>query len=166
MALLLLFAVAAVIAGGTASMAGFGVGSILTPVFALETDTKSAVAAVSIPHFAATGFRLWLLRADVNREVLVRFGLPSAGGGLAGAALHAVLASVALTAVFAALLIFAGFTGLVGVSRRFRLTGPAATIGGGLSGLLGGLVGNQGGIRSAALLEFTLPKHEFVATAT
>jgi uncharacterized membrane protein YfcA len=135
-------------------------------VFALETDTKTAVAAVSVPHLTATAFRLWLLRADVNREVLIRFGLPSAAGGLAGAALHTALASVALTAIFAALLIFAGAMGLAGVSRRFRLTGPAATVGGGLSGLLGGLVGNQGGIRSAALLEFTLPRHQFVATAT
>jgi uncharacterized membrane protein YfcA len=32
--------------------------------------------------------------------------------------------------------------------------------------MLGGLVGNQGGIRSAALLGVDLPKHAFVATAT
>jgi hypothetical protein len=32
--------------------------------------------------------------------------------------------------------------------------------------LLGGLVGNQGGIRSAAMLGFDVPKHAFVATAT
>jgi uncharacterized membrane protein YfcA len=32
--------------------------------------------------------------------------------------------------------------------------------------LLGGLVGNQGGIRSAALLGFDLPKETFVGTAT
>jgi uncharacterized membrane protein YfcA len=32
--------------------------------------------------------------------------------------------------------------------------------------LLGGLVGNQGGIRSAALLGFSLPRDVFVATAT
>ena len=37
---------------------------------------------------------------------------------------------------------------------------------GGVSGLFGGLVGNQGGIRSAALLGFHLPRHAFVATAT
>jgi hypothetical protein len=34
------------------------------------------------------------------------------------------------------------------------------------SGFLGGLVGNQGGIRSAALLGFEVPKESFVATAT
>jgi hypothetical protein len=37
---------------------------------------------------------------------------------------------------------------------------------GAASGMLGGLVGNQGGIRSAALLGVELPKHAFVATAT
>ena len=41
-----------------------------------------------------------------------------------------------------------------------------AWIAGAFSGLLGGLVGNQGGIRSAALLGFGLDKRSFVATAT
>jgi len=36
----------------------------------------------------------------------------------------------------------------------------------GLSGIFGGLVGNQGSIRSAALLGFHVPRDAFVATAT
>jgi uncharacterized membrane protein YfcA len=32
--------------------------------------------------------------------------------------------------------------------------------------MLGGMVGNQGGIRSAALLGFDVPKKAFIATAT
>jgi uncharacterized membrane protein YfcA len=39
-------------------------------------------------------------------------------------------------------------------------------VAGALSGGLGGLVGNQGGIRSAAMLGFNVPKESFVATAT
>jgi uncharacterized membrane protein YfcA len=35
-----------------------------------------------------------------------------------------------------------------------------------VSGALGGLVGNQGGIRSAAMLGFDVPRHAFVARAT
>jgi hypothetical protein len=50
--------------------------------------------------------------------------------------------------------------------RRIRFRGAVAWIAGALSGLLGGLVGNQGGIRSAALLGFDLPKEKFVGTAT
>jgi uncharacterized membrane protein YfcA len=47
-----------------------------------------------------------------------------------------------------------------------RFGGTTAWIAGTLSGAFGGLVGNQGGIRSAALLGFNLPKESFVATAT
>jgi uncharacterized membrane protein YfcA len=41
-----------------------------------------------------------------------------------------------------------------------------SALAGATSGFLGGLVGNQGGIRSAALLGFELPKESFVPTAT
>ncbi len=47
---------------------------------------------------------------------------------------------------------------------RFR--GAAAWIAGALSGLLGGLVGNQGGIRAAAMLGVDVPRRAFVGTAT
>ena len=55
-------AVAAVIAGGIASISGFGIGSILTPLLAILVGTKVAVAAVSIPHLIATALRFALLR--------------------------------------------------------------------------------------------------------
>src|SRR5881394_1256837 len=47
-----------------------------------------------------------------------------------------------------------------------RLGRKAAYVAGAVSGALGGLVGNQGGIRSAAMLGFDVPKEAFVATAT
>lgn len=55
---------------------------------------------------------------------------------------------------------------LTGMAARMRFRGPWAWIAGAASGGFGGLVGNQGGIRSAALLGFDLPKESFVATAT
>ena len=48
----------AVLAGAIASVAGFGIGSVLTPLLAARLGTKLAVAAVSVPHFAGTVFRL------------------------------------------------------------------------------------------------------------
>ena len=68
--------------------------------------------------------------------------------------------------VFGGLLIFTGVMGLTGLSERLRFRGWVAWVAGAVSGSLGGLVGNQGGIRSAAMLGFDVPRHAFVATAT
>src|SRR5512143_1358817 len=163
---LLLVGLVGLVAGAIASVVGFGIGSLLTPLFALRVGTQLAVAAVSIPHFLATALRFWRLRAHVDRRVLFGFGLASAAGGLAGALLHAAAGSRVLAVVFGLLLLFVGMSELSGLSRRMRFSGWVAWMAGGVSGLFGGLVGNQGGIRSAALLGFEVPKAAFVATAT
>lgn len=149
-------------------MTGFGIGSILTPLFALRLDPKLAVAAVTIPHFAATFLRFWLLRAHLDRRLLATFGAASAAGGLAGALLHARLASPGVTACFGLLLIATGAGQLSGLAARLRFGRRGGFLAGMLSGFFGGLAGNQGGIRSGALLSLDRPisKETFVAVAT
>jgi uncharacterized membrane protein YfcA len=159
-------AIAAIVAGGLAAVTGFGIGSLLTPILALQVDTRLAVAAVSIPHAIGTALRFALLKGGVDRRVLWSFGLTSAVGGLAGASLQGWLGNRWLDVVFGALLLFAAVSQGTGLAGRMHFRGAGAWLAGALSGLLGGLVGNQGGIRSAALLAFDLPKHAFVATAT
>ena len=162
----LLFVAASLLAGGIASIAGFGIGSIMTPTLAVVLGTKLAVAVVSIPHLIGTVLRFLMIRQHVNRRVLLTFGLASAAGGLAGALLHTRFSSVWLSYILGALLVFAGTTGLSGIASRMRFGRRMAWIAGGASGVFGGLVGNQGGIRSAALLGFEIDKSAFVATAT
>ena len=159
-------AIASIVAGGIASVAGFGIGSILTPVFNTHVDMRLAVAAVSIPHVVATAVRFWRMRRDTSRRVLKTFGVMSAAGGLTGAVLQRHATSPLLMVVFAALLVFVGLAGLTGVSDRLRFGRTTGWIAGAASGLLGGLVGNQGGVRSAALLGYDLSPAAFVATAT
>jgi uncharacterized protein len=158
--------VVALLAGAIAYVSGFGIGSLLTPLFALRLDVQLAVACVSIPHFVATLWRLVMLRKQVNKEVFIHFGAMSALGALLGALLQNFLKSPLLVDVFACLLIFAGGTGITGLSSKIRFGPKVAWIAGLFSGVFGGLVGNQGGIRSAALLGFNLSKDQFVATAS
>lgn len=157
---------AAVVAGAIASLAGFGIGSVLTPLLALSVGTKEAVIAVSIPHLVATAIRFWSWRRNINLEVLKNFGIASAAGGLLGALLGSRFSSPLLGYILGGLLVFAGLTGLTGLAQKMRFGRGVAWLGGAASGLLGGLVGNQGGIRSAALLGFNLDPKAFVATAT
>ncbi len=100
--------VAAVIAGAIASISGFGIGSVLTPVLATQFDVRLAIAMVSLPHLAGTFVRFQLIRTHIDRDVLLGFGAASAIGGLVGAALQAVVQSSALAVIFGLLLVFAG----------------------------------------------------------
>jgi uncharacterized membrane protein YfcA len=161
----LLFIVA-FFAGGVASVAGFGIGSILTPLLAVRYSTPMAVAMTSIPHFVGTAVRFGMMRKHIDRAVLIEFGLMSAAGGLCGALLQATLAASFLSLLLGLLLLFAAIGTLSGLSRRIRFRGRAAWIAGVVSGFFGGLVGNQGGIRSAAMLGLHVPRDAFVATGT
>lgn len=154
------------LAGLTASVAGFGIGSFLIPLVSLQTGTKVAIALVSLPHFLGSVSRFWLLKSKVNRRILIRFGLLSAAGGLGGALLHIFFVSNFLQVVFAIMLITAGILGGLRVSERLRFGKKSAALIGFASGFFGGLVGEQGGIRSVALLNFDIEKEAFIATAT
>src|SRR5438477_4475697 len=132
--------VAALVGGAVASVAGFGIGSILTPLLSIPLGTRLAVAAVSIPHLAGTLLRFWFIRHQVDRRVLLSFGVASAAGGLTGALLHTRLQSTALGYLLGALLVFAGLTGITGYASRMRFGRRTGWLAGALSGVFGGLV--------------------------
>jgi len=165
MAFAILVGVISFLAGAISAVAGFGIGSILTPLLGLGIGVKLAVAAAAIPHFAGNALRLWTLRDRIDKSVLKTFGLMSAAGALLGAILHAIAAAPALKIVMAVILIAAGALGVLGWMERLRLGRRGAWVAGGVSGFLGGLVGNQGGIRAAAMLALDVRKEVFVATA-
>lgn len=164
--MILLTFLVAVLAGATAAIAGFGIGSLLTPLLAVPLGTRLAVAAVAIPHAVASALRAWRLRAAIDWTVLQRFGVLSAAGGLVGGLLYARLANRVLTGVLGALLIATAVAGVTGWTSRWRPGGRRAHLLGILSGLFGGVVGNQGGLRAAALMTFGLAPVVFVATST
>lgn len=163
---LLVVLVVSLVAGATASVAGFGIGSLLTPLIASQLGTPVAVAIVAIPHAVATTIRAWRLRHEVDWPIFRRFGLWSAAGGLTGALLFTRLGSMTLTRLLGALLILTAVSSLSGWSDRMPVPRWAAWILGALSGFFGGIVGNQGGLRAAALLGLGLTSTAFVATST
>jgi uncharacterized membrane protein YfcA len=158
--------VVAVIAGGTASMVGFGIGSLLTPVLATRFGTDVAIAAVALPHLAGSLLRGWRLRRAIDRSVLVRFGILSALGGLVGALAFARAAPGVLPRVLGLLLLLTATAGITKWSERWHPHGVVVWLLGALSGFFGGVAGNQGGLRAAAMSAFGLPPIGFVATST
>jgi uncharacterized membrane protein YfcA len=154
------------LSGATASLVGFGIGSLLTPLLAARFGVGVAVAAVTIPHAIATAVRCWRLKAHIEWAVLMRFGILSAGGALAGAILYTRLGPSTLTRILGGLLVLTAIAQLTGWAKRWRAHGPLVSLFGLASGFFGGVAGNQGGLRAAALTAFDLSPKAFVATST
>jgi len=155
----------AIAGGATASIAGFGIGSLLTPFLATRIPVADAILVVAIPHAAATVLRCWRLRSEIRRDLMKTFGLASAAGGLAGAFALISLQSIA-GLILGILLIATGIFGMTGWNRRAQPGNAASLVLGALSGVFGGMAGNQGGMRAAALMAYRLSPAQFVATST
>ena len=177
---LLIIGVAALLASALTLFSGFGLVTVLTPVFVLFFPVPLAVAATAIVHFANNLFKFGLLAKQADWGVVVRFGIPAAVAALIGALLldrfdrlppllvyqwgdtaHQVTVLKTLMG-----LLMIGFA-LLELWPRFQaLAFPVRylPLGGLLSGFFGGLSGNQGPFRAAFLIKLGLSKEAFVAT--
>lgn len=147
-------------------LGGFGLGTILTPVFVLLYDVKLAILMVAIVHILNNALKLFLFRTHVEYSIIKRFGLLSILGAVLGASLQVYLYSGVIKVMLGFVLILLGAGEFVPATWGVRLSRKVDVVGGFASGLLGGLVGNQGAIRSAYLLNYTISKEAFIATST
>jgi uncharacterized membrane protein YfcA len=177
---LLAIGLSACLVSGLTLFSGFGLGTVLTPVFALFFPVTLAVAVTAVVHFANNLFKLGLLARQADWRVVARFSLPAALAAAAGASLlswfdrlpvllHYPLAGEthAITVVKAVIGLLIIVFALLELSPRFQelaLPPRYLFLGGLLSGFFGGLSGNQGAFRSAFLIKAGLSKEAFVAT--
>lgn len=179
---LVVVCLAALLASGLTLFSGFGLGTILTPVFALFFPIQAAIAMTAVVHLANNLFKIGLVGRDADWRVVGRFGLPAALAAIFGASLLALFAGLPalasyelggrlheVTPVKAAIGgLIVGFA-LLELSPRFAaLAFPPRwlPLGGLLSGFFGGLSGNQGALRSAFLIKAGLSKEAYVGTGS
>ncbi|MBI4429674.1 MAG: sulfite exporter TauE/SafE family protein [Ignavibacteriales bacterium] len=147
-------------------LTGFGVGSVLTPTFTLFYNVKTAVFLVSIVHLANNLLKLGLFARHIDRTVLMKFGFVSVAGALAGSLLQGYVQPLWVKIGLALFLLVTGVFEFIPRESSFRIPRRFDSLGGFFSGLMGGVIGNQGAIRSAYLLNYNLSKEAFIATAT
>jgi len=156
---------AAFLSAALTLMTGFGLGTILTPVFLVFYDVKIAILIVAVVHLSNNLLKISLFSRHINIDILKRFGILTLIGAFIGAFLQGKMDSSGVKILLGIILIFLGLKEATGFGEKLRLPKKIDFIGGFLSGLLGGFVGNQGAIRSAYLLNYNITKETFVATA-
>lgn len=177
---LIVIALVALVAAGLTLFSGFGLGTILMPVFALFFPVPIAIAATAVVHLANNLFKLGLMARQADWHVVFRFGLPAALAAIAGAALLGWIDAAPVLArwswgarqfdvtlvksVIGALVVTFALLDLWPRFQALALPPKWMPFGGLLSGFFGGLSGNQGALRSAFLIKAGLGKEAFVAT--
>ncbi|MFZ2087330.1 MAG: TSUP family transporter, partial [Desulfobaccales bacterium] len=82
----LLPALAAFFTAGLTFFSGFGLGTLLLPVFALFFPLEAAIGLAALVHLVNNLFKVALVGKYANVPVVLRFGLPALAAAFLGAA--------------------------------------------------------------------------------
>ena len=160
---------------------GFGLGTILMPVFALFFPIELAIALTGVVHFFNNIFKLFLVGNKANKSVLLRFGIPAIIAAFIGAWIllnitdlpsiysykigSKIFVITPVKLIIAILLIVFSIIELLPFFDKFQFNKKQLPFGGFLSGFFGGLSGHQGALRTAFLIKSGLTKEAFIGTA-
>jgi uncharacterized membrane protein YfcA len=159
---------------------GFGLGTLLTPVFMLFFPVDIAIGLCGIVHFFNGLFKFILVGKKANREVVLKFGIPAIIAAIVGSWLLLQISDLAplfsyslfgkqfevypVKFIIAVLLIVFALLDLIPFLNKLEFGKDKLPLGGILSGFFGGLSGHQGALRSAFLIKAGLSKESFIAT--
>ncbi len=159
---------------------GFGLGTILMPVFALFFPVEMAIALTAVVHLLNNLFKISLVWSDIDVKTVLLFGIPAMFAAFGGAWVLKILTASPLTftyhisdkelttnmvnLVVAVLLIIFALFELNKKLVNLKLSPKYLSLGGLLSGFFGGISGHQGALRSLFLLLAGLTKESFIAS--
>jgi hypothetical protein len=177
----LVICLVALVVSAVTLFSGFGLGTVLMPVFAVFFPVGLAVAGTAVVHLANNLFKLILVGKNANRAVVVCFAVPAAVCAAIGAFLLGQLSGVepivryqvagitcevtVVKVVIAVLIAVFSLLDLLPQFENLAFDPKYIGAGGALSGFFGGLSGLQGALRSAILIRCGLDKEAFIGTA-
>lgn len=176
----IIVSLAALVVSALTLFSGFGLGTLLMPVFAIFFPLEIAIASTAVVHLANNLFKVSLLGRKANRSVVLAFAIPGVVFALFGAYLLVVLSDLApilrysigskmfmvtpIKMVIAVLIFFFSLFDLLPFFEKMAFARKYLPLGGALSGFFGGLSGHQGALRSAFLIKAGLGKEAFIGT--
>lgn len=173
-------AACSLLVSGLTLFSGFGLGTLLMPVFALFFPVEMAVAATAVVHGANNIFKIAVVGRHAEKAMVVRFGVPAIISAFAGAAALGYVSHFGQIAKYSLgtrtavvtpvklimgllMLVFALFE-LLPRLRELKFDRKYLFAGGILSGFFGGFSGHQGALRSAFLAKVGISTESFVGT--
>ena len=177
----LVVGLAAFLAAGLTLYSGFGLGTLMLPVFALFLPVEMAVVTTALVHGLNNLFKVALLGRHADWGVVLKFGLPAVFAAVLGAMAlgwfaqagssmtievneEAVARITPIKLVIGLLMIGFALFELLPRFQALEFDRRYLPVGGVLSGFFGGLSGHQGALRSAFLAKTGLTTERFVGS--
>ena len=176
----LIICIVTLIGAGLTLFSGFGLGTLLMPVFGIFFPIDVAIGLTAIVHFSNNLIKLGFFYKHLDWSVIKRFGIPSVFAAILGAYLLTTLSDLKpifsysifdsdfsvtpIKLTIATLLIIFSLFELIPKLSDLQFDKKYISLGGFLSGFFGGLSGNQGALRSAFLIRAGLTKEVFIGT--
>lgn len=178
---IIIISVAAFVVAILTFFSGFGLGTILTPIFMIFFPVDLAIGLTGIVHFFNNIFKLLLVGRNADKSILFSFGIPAVIAAILGSWLLLNITDLKplfdyemfgrtfevypVKFIISILLIIFASIDLIPYFNSLQFGKDKLPLGGALSGFFGGLSGNQGALRSAFLIKAGLSKEAFIATA-
>jgi len=164
----LIICLVAFLGSGLTLFSGFGLGTLLVPVFGIFFPIDLAIALTAIVHFLNNLFKLFLVGKYADKNVILKFGIPSIIAAIAGAYVLQLISDIApiysytfnenlvqvtpVKLIIGALLFFFALFDLIPALANLNFDKKYLPLGGLLSGFFGGLSGNQGTLVSSFVI--------------
>ena len=163
---LIIIALASFLIAGVGLYSGFGLATLLMPIFALFFPLSTSIAATAIVHLVTNVFKLTLFYKNINWSVVARFGIPALITSFLGSLLLTNISQngFVLEKVIGLLIIAFALFEIIPVLRKIKIDQKWLVVGGSLSGFFGGLSGHQGALRSVFLIKTKTSTSSFIAT--
>src|SRR3989475_9423111 len=145
-------------------VAGFGTGIIMLPIVAWAVGFRSAVPVLTVAMLIGNLSRIWWSRGEVDRAVVVRFGLGAVPATAVGTALYVGATSEGLGRIVGAFLVLSVPLRRVLAARLFRMRLRHFPVLGAFVGLLSALVVTTGPVNTPFFLAYGLRRSAYIGT--
>ncbi|MFC1607249.1 TSUP family transporter [Candidatus Latescibacterota bacterium] len=176
----IIIALSSFLVAGLTFFSGFGLGTLLLPLFAVLFPIPVAVAAVAIVHLMNNISKVVLVGKHAHWGIVMKFGIPAVIAAFGGAwslmylsdmqPLYQYTIGGRIMEIFpvkltigSVMIVFAIFE-LTSAKKKLQVPSTWIPLGGVLSGFFGGLSGHQGALRTLFLTRAGLSKEALIGT--
>jgi uncharacterized protein len=162
---ILWFYVLSLVAEILGTIGGFGSSVFFVPFANIFFDFHVVLGITAIFHLSSNLSKIYLFREGLDKQLLLKMGIPSVIFVILGGYLSSGFSSGILQLTLGIFLVVLSLLFLVKDKLIIRKGNTEIIGGGALSGFVAGLLGTGGAIRGLTLAAFNMEKSVFVATS-